>query len=148
MIKIAHESPLSMFAEVASVTDIDYCLANVYVDDEEYKQQFLKSSSSGREIILDNGVFETGEAMTGQQYESIVEELNPTWYILPGKLEDATQTVQNAKNWKYSHPTAKKIGVVQGKTLDELVWCYREIEPLVDIEANIVTGKQIGRAHV
>lgn len=134
MIKIAHESPLSMFEDVQRVTDIDYCLANVYVENEAYKQQFLKARSQGREIILDNGVFETGEAMTGEQYLGIINELSPDWFILPDVLENAAETVANAKAWNLT-TTAKKIGVVQGKTLDELVWCYQEIEPLVDMVA-------------
>lgn len=134
MIKIAHEAPLSMFEQVQKRTDIDYCLANVYVDNEDYKQQFIKASLQGREIILDNGVFETGEAMSGEQYLAIINELEPEWFILPDVLENAQETVANAKAWNLT-TKSKKIGVVQGKTLEELVWCYQEIEPLVDMVA-------------
>ena len=40
MIKIAHESPKSIFTDVQQVTDYDYALVHLFEEDEEYLEQF------------------------------------------------------------------------------------------------------------
>ena len=57
MIKIAHESPKSIFEEVQKFTDYDYALVHLFEEDEEYLNQFRQASLKGREIILDNSIF-------------------------------------------------------------------------------------------
>lgn len=133
--KFFHEAPISVFDRVKDHTDGDYCLANVYVENDDYKNKFLESSKLGREIILDNGVFETGTAMTGDEYASIIKELQPTWYIIPDALEDCDKTINQLNNFleKYPDLPGKKIGVVQGKTYDEIVRCYQSIKDKVDM---------------
>ena len=54
MIKIAHESPKSIFNQVQNVTDYDYALVHLFEEDPEYLQQFKEAKEKGREIILDN----------------------------------------------------------------------------------------------
>lgn len=132
MIKIAHEAPLSIFNKIQEVTDYDYALVHLFEESEEYWNKFVRAKEKGREIILDNSIFELGEAFDANEFIPWIEKLGPTWYIIPDALEDAERTVKNAKEWKYSHPESKKIGVAQGKTYEEMVWCYKEIEPLVD----------------
>jgi hypothetical protein len=39
MIKIAHESPKSIFKEVQKVTDYDYALVHLFEEDPEYLKQ-------------------------------------------------------------------------------------------------------------
>ena len=58
MIKIAHESPKSIFNEVQKHTDYDYALVHLFEEDKEYLQQFREARGAGREIILDNSIFE------------------------------------------------------------------------------------------
>ena len=132
MIKIAHEAPLSIFNKVQEVTDYDYALVHLFEESDEYWQKFQRSKAIGREIILDNSIFELGEAFEADKFIPWIEKLSPTWYIIPDALEDAEKTVKNAKEWKFNYNTSKTIGVAQGKTYEEMVWCYKEIEPLVD----------------
>ena len=40
MIKIAHESPKSIFEDVQRFTDYDYALVHLFEEDEEYLNQF------------------------------------------------------------------------------------------------------------
>ena len=56
MIKIAHESPKSIFEEVQRFTDYDYALVHLFEEDEEYLKQFQQAIKKGREVILDNSV--------------------------------------------------------------------------------------------
>jgi hypothetical protein len=80
-------------------------------------------------------VFELGTAFNQDKFAGWVEKIAPTSYIIPDVLEDAEATVRNIKNWPVKDFKSQCIGVVQGKTLDEAVWCYREIEPYVDVIA-------------
>ena len=58
MIKIAHESPKSIFEEVQKYTDYDYALVHLFEEDKQYFKQFKTAVRKGREVILDNSIFE------------------------------------------------------------------------------------------
>jgi hypothetical protein len=122
MIKIAHESPKSIFKEVQKHTDYDYALVHLFEEDPEYLKQFQDAKEAGREIILDNSIFELEEAFDAEKFAGWVLELKPDWYIVPDALEDAKKTVQQMTEWnnKYKNLPGKKIGVVQGKTYSKL----------------------------
>lgn len=129
--KIAHEAPLSIFNKVQEVTDYDYALVHLFEENEKYFNHFKRALEKGREVILDNSVFELGTAFNKDKYYEWIEKLIPTHYIIPDVLEDAEATVSNVKHWQHI-PLSKTIGVVQGKSIEEVIWCYQEIEPLVD----------------
>lgn len=131
MKKIAHEAPLSIFNNVQEVTDYDYALVHLFEESGGYWDKFERARNIGREIILDNSIFELGEAFEADKFYPWVEKLMPTWYIIPDALEDAEKTVHSVKTWQHI-AGSKAIGVVQGKTYEEVKWCYQEIEPLVD----------------
>lgn len=131
MKKIAHEAPLSIFNNVQEVTDYDYALVHLFEESEEYWDKFVRAKNLNREIILDNSIFELGEAFSADKFVPWVEKLMPTWYIIPDALEDAERTVKNVKDWQHI-AGSKAIGVVQGKSYEEVKWCYQEIEPHVD----------------
>ena len=56
MIKIAHESPKSVFEVVQKYTDYDYALVHLFEEDKEYLLQFKEAIKKGREVILDNSI--------------------------------------------------------------------------------------------
>lgn len=133
--KISHEAPKSIFKRVSEVTDYSYALVHLFEEDEEYLQAFKDEKWLGREIILDNSVFELETEFDSDRFYYWVEELQPTWFIIPDKLEDAERTIQNVLNWNenYSITTcSRSIGVVQGKTYEEVVKCYKAIQHHVD----------------
>lgn len=131
MIQLAHESPLFAFDEVQAVTDYDYALVHLFEENPEYFDKFVQAREKGRHIILDNSIFELGEAFDTDAFKKWIEILKPTEYIVPDVLENAERTVANMQNWIPDAP-GRVIGVVQGKTYDEICWCYKEIEPFVD----------------
>ena len=126
MIKIAHESPKAIFDDVKRFTDYDYALVHLFEEDEEYLEQFKESVRKGREVILDNSIFELEEAFDADRFAYWIKELKPTWYIVPDALENAKKTLQQMAAWNMRHSDipGKKIGVVQGKTYSEIVNCY------------------------
>ncbi len=136
MIKIAHESPKSIFEEVQRFTDYDYALVHLFEEDEEYLKQFQQAALKGREIILDNSIFELEEAFDADKFDSWVKHLKPTWYIVPDVLEDGYATIDKMEDWNnkgLGYKGSGKIGVVQGKTYDEIVDCYNYMNK----EANV-----------
>jgi hypothetical protein len=136
MIKIAHESPTGLFSYVQSKTDYDYCLVHLLEEDEEYCKQFMQACKE-REVILDNSIFELGEAFDMKKFFEWNNKLRPTWYIIPDALEDAKTTIFNAYVWNQFHrPTAegKSIAVVQGKTYEEIVECYQTLDEKLDVD--------------
>ena len=137
MIKIAHESPKSIFEEIQRYTDYDYALVHLFEEDEEYLNQFKQAALKGREIILDNSIFELEEAFDAQKFDKWVKELKPTWYIVPDALEDADKTCNQMEDWinkGLGYEGSGKIGVVQGKTYDEIVDCYNYMNKSADVD--------------
>lgn len=132
--KIAHEAPKSIFTEVQGYTDYDYALVHLFEEDKEYYNLFKQSVEEGNEVLLDNSIFELGTSFDGDTYYKWINELNPTWYIIPDVLEDKDATLRKMDEWqtKYKISNVSTIGVVQGKSYKELVECYKEIVSRVD----------------
>jgi len=135
-IRIAHEAPMSIFDKVQQLTDYDYCLVHLMDELPEYKELFFKAKEQGREIILDNSIFELGKSFNNKKYYHWVTELEPTWYIIPDVLEDCDKTIDKAKRWlsKYPDIKSKSIGVVQGKTYEEIVKCYKYMVEVAKVD--------------
>ena len=124
---ISHEVPLSIIEKSKQFNDYDYCLLHLTYTHPEYKQFFINSRKEGRLTLLDNSLFELGEALTNEQLAAGVNELKPTWYVVPDCLDDKDATILRFKNFKKDYPKLPGvcIGVVQGRTLDELIECYK-----------------------
>lgn len=135
-IKIAHESPKSIFKTIQSLTDYDYALVHLFEEDKEYLNLFKEAKKEGREIILDNSIFELEEAFDAERFAYWIKELEPTWYIVPDALEDSWKTCIQMASWneKYSSLPGKKIGVVQGKTYEEIKTCYEYMNSIANVD--------------
>lgn len=141
--KIAHEAPLSLMPLVKELTDYDYALVHLFDDPDigfRYRTFFECSLEAGREVILDNSLFELKESFDPRVFFDIIKDLKPTYYIIPDAWHDAEKTVKNLHYWldyyQRDVPSeCKSIGVVQGKTLQEFLWCYRRVAPYVDMVA-------------
>jgi len=130
MIKIAHEAPIDIFEEVQRYTDYDYALVHLLEQNGRYRDTFERAVKKGREVILDNSIFELEEAFEADRFVLWIERLKPTWYIIPDALENADKTLDQLDDWliRYSNVVGKKIGVVQGKTYAEIVDCYKYMD--------------------
>ena len=136
-IKIAHEAPLEIFDDIQSLTDYDYALVHLFEENEEYWNKFKTAASKGREIILDNSIFELEEAFDAEKFDKWVNKLKPTWYIVPDALENADKTCDQMEDWNnkgLGYKGSGKIGVVQGKTYDEIVDCYNYMNKSADVD--------------
>lgn len=129
-IRIAHEAPKAIFREIQKRTDYDYALVHLFEEDPEYLQMFKDAVAKGREVILDNSIFELGTAFDPEKFLYWINELKPTWYIVPDALEDADQTITNMSEWLGLYKNrvtsgSKMIGVVQGKDYEDIRRCYQ-----------------------
>lgn len=131
---ISHEAPLSIIEKVSQVTGMEYALVHLFKDNPEYYAHFKAALLRGREVLLDNSIFELGVAFDSAEFAKCVEELKPTFYIVPDVLEDAAATIQSFCRFDlvYSNLPGLKIGVVQGKTYQELVECYQYMSENAD----------------
>ena len=137
MIKIAHEAPIDIFEEVQRYTDYDYALVHLLEQNGRYRDSFERAIKKGREVILDNSIFELEEAFDAERFDLWVKRLKPTWYIVPDALEDAYKTIDQMEDWNnkgYGYKGSGKIGVVQGKTYDEIVDCYNYMNKEANVE--------------
>ena len=126
MIKIAHEAPLSIFDKVQELTDYDYFLVHLFEENEEYLAKAHECVSKGRETILDNSIFELGHAWNASRFAYWVNEMKPTYYIVPDVLDDCDKTIDSFERFMKEYPDlpGKSIAVAQGSTYNDLVLCY------------------------
>jgi hypothetical protein len=125
--KIAHEAPLAIITDVDAITDYSYFLVHLFEENADYLKWAKQVSVSGRETLLDNSVFELGTAFNADSFAKWVEEIKPTYYIVPDVLEDGVETIKqfNSFRLKYSNLPGKTIAVAQGKSYFEVVDCYK-----------------------
>jgi len=135
-IKIYHEAPKSIVKAVQKITDGDYALVHLFEEDPEYYKLFEDAIKDGREVILDNSIFELEEAFNAEDFAYWVKKLKPTWYIVPDALEDGQKTKNQMVDWNktYTDLPGKKIGVVQGKTYEEIVACYVYMDKIAKVD--------------
>ena len=125
-IKIAHECPLSIFDHIQSKTDYDYALVHLFEESPEYYSKFENALKNGREVILDNSIFELGTAWDSDRFAYWVNRLLPTWYIIPDVLDNKDGTIESFEKFEKRWPNlqGKRIAVAQGSSYEELVECY------------------------
>lgn len=114
--------------------DYDYALVHLFETQPEYYSFFKQSLLQGREVLLDNSIFELGHAFDPDKFAKYVRELNPTYYVVPDVLEDSQKTMSSFHKFKMQYPDLPglTIGVVQGKTYQQLVQCYKYMSEHAD----------------
>jgi len=127
---VSHESPIAILEESKSYNDYDYALVHLFETQPDYLNFFKRSLAAGREVLLDNSIFELGKAFDPSKYIKYASDLDPTFLIVPDVLEDAKATMSSWNtfhlNYKLSDYTnASTIGVVQGETYQDIVDCYK-----------------------
>jgi len=131
---ISHETPVSLLPYSWGYNDYDYCLVHLLPENSKYREFYFNCVKYGRRVLLDNSIFELGTAFNPDEFAYWVNELKPYEYVIPDVLENKEGTCVTMSEFisKYPDLPGKRIGVVQGKTYDELVDCYNYIAPLVD----------------
>lgn len=125
---ISHEVPLELLETSLTFNDFDYLLPHYYVKYPKYKEFFIKAREKGRNIYMDNGLFEGG-VFPENELLDIINEVKPNQFIVPDAWNNSYITLNNAQHWiniKNKLPKETELMIVlQGKSyseLSELVW--------------------------
>lgn len=134
MMQVSHEVPLSVLSKSEEFNDYDYCLLHLTYENKTYKEYYQNAVKKGRKVLLDNSLFELGDALTLEEVARGVRELQPTWVVVPDCLDNKNTTIDRFKEWieQYSDLDVLTIGVVQGKTVNELIECYSFMSQYAD----------------
>lgn len=139
LIEVSHESPVSILNESLEYNDYAYALVHLFETNTKYYNFYKNLTDTNKcPVLLDNSIFELGKSFDGDKYAQWIDKLNPDYYIVPDVLEDAAGTIDKWKKWTREHDVdsnALRIGVVQGKSWNELVRCYNYIKDNADIIA-------------
>lgn len=124
---ISHEVPISLLEKSQTFNDYDYCLLHLTYIYPEYKDYYINAVREGRKVLLDNSLFELGDALTNEALARGVVDLNPTYYVVPDCLNNREVTVGRFEEFEedYGDLPGCRIGVVQGNSLKDLESCYR-----------------------
>lgn len=134
---ISHEVPINMLQMSRGFNDYDYALVHLFEDHPDYFEFYKESVAMGRRVILDNSLYELGEAFDMAEYAKWIEKLKPTYYIIPDAFWDSQVTMDLAMEWmvnygKHIDPQIKRIGVAQGGTYAEIRNTYKFLEQICD----------------
>lgn len=137
MLKRYHEAPLSIFDHVQTRTDGDYALVHLFDSNEDYYEKFKQAVAKGRDVILDNSLFELGEAFDAKKFNNYIDALKPRYYIVPDSWRNGKQTVRMFEDFveRFPRPIEGRVGVAQGKTFEEVAATYRAIAPFCEMIA-------------
>ena len=120
--QISHEVPIDLLPISYSFNSYCYCLVHLLPLHAKYREHYFNAVQNGRRVLLDNSIFELGEAYDSKEFANWIRELKPTEYIVPDCLEDATQTKNNYVKFfeENTDLPGNVIAVVQGKTYEEI----------------------------
>lgn len=140
--KIYHEAPISIFGVVQQRTDGDYALVHLLESNLAYRDMFEDAIRKGREVILDNSIFELGTAFDMDMYAFWIKKLQPTWYIVPDVWKNSAKTIELFEEFikKYPRLPGKRVAVAQGLLFEDTRDCYKAIEPMSDMIAFNLDG--------
>lgn len=131
-IRRSHEAPISQLDLVSSINDYEYCLVHLLDKHPEYLNHYKLAVADGKDVLLDNSIFELGTAYNAESFAKWIVELKPTYFVVPDKLEDGDTTQAMFEDFLQVDVPGVRIGVVQGKTYDELSRCYKYMSNKAD----------------
>lgn len=131
---VSHETPINFLDNSKQYNDFDYALVHLFETHPKYYSFFKRSLLEGREVLLDNSIFELKESFDPDKYASYIMELQPTYFIVPDVLEDSSGTIKSYLRFKekYEGLPCMWIGAVQGKTYEQIVECYKFMSEFAD----------------
>lgn len=130
MIQISHEFPNYFYQNgyAKDHTDYDYCLVHRYVENSDYRNYMKDARKHNREIIIDNSVYELKNAFSGDTYAKEIEDLQPTYYLLPDVFNDLYRNIESQLDFyeKYGKSLpGTPMSALQGETSAELAESFK-----------------------
>ena len=115
-------------------------LAHVCEENPTYAQFFQKRSDCGDHIILDNGAYEKGSAVSNNVMERWIEVMRPTEVVLPDVMFDKYKTLNRTlgthEMWVKRWPKQKFMVVPQGQDLSDWWDCFTTLKRNLPIKTS------------
>ena len=98
---------------------------------------FKQAVADGRDVLLDNSLFELRETFDQDRFVYWINQLQPTWYIVPDSWKNGKETLKMFDEFTSKNPDlpGKRIGVAQGCVMDEVAECYALLRDRCDMIA-------------
>jgi len=90
--KILMEAPFSALCAVDALTDGGFCLAHLFVENEAYRNHYLRMRRAGSVVFLDNSTWEKEQPMDPVAYGRLALNLKPTVVVYPDFWMDREKT--------------------------------------------------------
>ncbi len=131
--KVSHEIPKQLFHIHDEINQYPYVLAHLLDKSSEYYDreyaEFYKHKLKDTEFsILDNSAYELGSSVNSKILFELGEKYKPTHIVLPDSYGNFEETKKLTKLYldKYYHEgKCQFLAVLQGKTEEEYLDCYR-----------------------
>jgi hypothetical protein len=104
--------------------DITFVLAHLYLKNSDYKEKINELKGLGRPLMLDNGAWEFGSSMPPKQYLDIIEELEPTYAVIPDVYRNRWQSEKMTSEFIDINDRSKDtqlMFVPQGENVEEII---------------------------
>jgi hypothetical protein len=142
LIKVSHESPISIIDYSQTYNDFDYALVHLFETKSNYYNYFKTARNiHNREVLLDNSIFELGTAFNRDKFFQAALDIQPNMFIVPDVLEDSDATIDSYINFRDQAGALKSsffsraIGAIQGKNWQDLKDCYEFMSNETDMIA-------------
>lgn len=133
--KVAHIVP-TKFLWVIEDADYHMCLGHLVGEDIKYTSFYKTAACSGAYVIMDNGVYETGEPLSIEEICRRANMINASEIILPDYYKDGEKSLvatRDAITYARNNFKGKLMAVPQGTNLEE--WVHNAILTLsLDID--------------
>ena len=133
--KVAHIVP-TKFLWTTEDADYHMCLGHLIGEDFEYTTFYKRQAYVGAYVIMDNGVYETGEPLSIEEICRRANMIGASEIILPDYYKDgkkSLETTREAVEYAREHFKGKLMAVPQGENLEE--WVHNAILTLaLDID--------------
>ena len=95
---------------------------------KKYRDFYQTRSEKGDFVILDNGAAE-GQAFGAKHLFTLAEHVGADEIVVPDTLGDANDTLAQAQGFaRYAKPDYRYMFVLQGSTVQEVMWCLRALD--------------------
>lgn len=120
-------APISLLEECAARGHYHVALAHLVLKSETYRDFYLRMSKRGDYVIVDNGVVETGEAMSVDEVVEAAEAVDAAEIILPDVIGEGARTAMEVSKALRHLNGSNRFGlmaVCQGKTVVDFLATY------------------------
>ena len=126
-IQLSFEIPFPVIQDFSPLEDFPFLLAQ---HADRYKGRYPEALI--RKAILDNGMYELGESVSVEGLAEAAKRLHPQTVIAPDWMGECNRTLEATEALdRLLHGSGIYVGgVVQGKDLEERIFCFQHLEAL------------------